>query len=208
MLLGGCNNSGPPQPDGSFRNYVDTPPWETGGGMGGPSGSLFNIGKSQNAGAGTGQGAGLGVNAYLWRGALDTLSFMPLASEDPFGGVIQTDWYQPPSALDERFKATAYVLASDLRPDAIRVAIFREVMQGGQWAPAPVSKTTVAEIENKILARARQLRADGVKVTIFRQVQQNGTWVDAPVAVGTSADIENKVLAKARELRAQSASSQ
>jgi hypothetical protein len=117
------------------------------------------VGKAAKQGKGE---TGLGVNAFLWRGALDTLSFMPLASEDPFGGVIQTDWYQPPSALDERFKATAYVLASDLRPDAIRVAIFREVMQGGQWAPAPVSKTTVAEIENKILARARQLRASSV----------------------------------------------
>jgi hypothetical protein len=42
----------------------------------------------------------LGVNSYLWHAALDTLAFMPLASEDPFGGVIITDWYSAPQALD------------------------------------------------------------------------------------------------------------
>ncbi|MEC8247213.1 MAG: DUF3576 domain-containing protein, partial [Pseudomonadota bacterium] len=39
---------------------------------------------------------GLAVNADLWRAALDTLSFMPLASADPNGGVIITDWYNDP----------------------------------------------------------------------------------------------------------------
>ena len=29
----------------------------------------------------------VGVNSYLWHASLDTLSFMPLASADPFGGV-------------------------------------------------------------------------------------------------------------------------
>src|SRR5690606_25113230 len=42
-------------------------------------------------------GAGIGVNAFLWRASLDTFAFMPLSSADPFGGVIITDWYAPPS---------------------------------------------------------------------------------------------------------------
>ena len=33
----------------------------------------------------------LPVNNFMWHAALDTLSFMPLASADPFGGVIITD---------------------------------------------------------------------------------------------------------------------
>jgi uncharacterized protein DUF3576 len=107
--------------------------------------------------------AALGVNAYLWRGALDTLSFMPLASADPFGGVIITDWWQPQATPDERFKATAYVLGRQLRADAIRVSIFRQVQQNGQWIDAPVSQTTTGEIESKVLARARELRAQGAK---------------------------------------------
>jgi hypothetical protein len=105
-------------------------------------------------------GSTLGVNAYLWRGALDTLSFMPLLSADPFGGVIITDWYQPPGTSGERFKATAYILGRQLRTDGIRVSIFRQVQgPNGQWADAPVSPQTTGDIENKVLARARELRA-------------------------------------------------
>ena len=79
--------------------------------------------------ADTGGGGTMGVNAYLWRGALDTLSFMPLASADPFGGVIITDWYTPPNSTDERFKATAYILSRQLRSDGVRVTIFRQVLR-------------------------------------------------------------------------------
>jgi hypothetical protein len=99
------------------------------------------------------------VNAYLWRGALDTLAFMPLASADPFGGVIITDWYEPPSSPGERFKATAYILGRQLRADGVRVSIFRQVQQGGRWVDAAVSPVTTSDIENKVLARARELRS-------------------------------------------------
>jgi hypothetical protein len=119
--------------------------------------SLFSFGRGNKDQDSVG-GAGLGVNVYLWRGALETLSFMPLASADPFGGVIITDWYQPPQGQAERFKATAYILGRQLRADGVRVQIFRQVLQGGQWVDAPVSATTSADIENKVLARARELR--------------------------------------------------
>ena len=107
-----------------------------------------------------GDQAQAGVNAYLWRGAIDTLSFMPFASADPIGGIIITDWYTPPTTSGERFKATAYILGKQLRSDAIRVAIFRQTLQDGQWVDAAVAPSTGSEITNKILARARQLRAD------------------------------------------------
>ena len=100
----------------------------------------------------------LGVNSYLWHSSLDTLSFMPLASADPFGGVIITDWYTPADASGERFKATAYILGRDLRSDGLRVSVFRQVNQGGRWVDAPVSPVVQADIENKVLDRARKLR--------------------------------------------------
>lgn len=127
---------------------------------GSDSGTIFGIGKTNrpSGGAGGGGGSGIGVNAFLWRGALDTISFMPLSSADPFGGVIITDWYSPPGTTGERFKATIYILSRDLRSDGLRVNIFRQVLQGNQWVDAPVSDTTVGEIENKVLARARQMR--------------------------------------------------
>lgn len=105
------------------------------------------------------QGVGLGVNAYLWRASLDTLSFMPLASADPFGGVIITDWYQPPTTPGERFKATAYIMGRQLRTDGLRVTVFRQVEQGGQWVDAPVAVSMASDLEDKVLARARQLRS-------------------------------------------------
>lgn len=128
------------------------------GRMFGDSGIALGIGGKGTNPADAGSGA-LGVNAYLWRGALDTLSFMPLASADPFGGVIITDWYQPSSSPGERFKATAYILGRQLRADGVRVSVFRQVMNSGRWVDQPVSPVTTGEIENKVLARARELRA-------------------------------------------------
>jgi hypothetical protein len=127
--------------------------------IGGDSG-LFSFGgnKKNNDSTGGGGGGGIGVNAFLWRGALDTLSFLPLTSADPFGGVIITDWYTPADASGERFKATAYILGRDLRSDGIRVSVFRQVNQGGRWVDAPVDPVVQADIENKVLDRARRLR--------------------------------------------------
>lgn len=103
-------------------------------------------------------GGALGVNAFLWRGTLDTLSFMPLASADPFGGVIITDWYTPPEAPNERFKVTAYILGRQLRADGVRVSVFRQVNSRGQWVDVPVTPDMAPQLEDKILARARELR--------------------------------------------------
>ncbi len=106
-------------------------------------------------------GSGIGVNSFLWRATLDTLSFMPLNSADPFGGVIITDWYSPPESSDERFKLTAYILGTALRSDAIKVSIFRQVNVGpNQWQDAVVEPGTVTSMEDAILTRARQLRID------------------------------------------------
>lgn len=126
------------------------------GGLFGGDGILFGGKKS----GGDDQGGGLGVNAFLWRSSLDTLSFMPLSQADPLGGVIITDWFQPPNGNGERFRATAYIFGRQLRSEAIRVAVYRQVMQGGQWVDSPVNPSTVTEIENRILAKAREMRAE------------------------------------------------
>lgn len=112
----------------------------------------------------TSGGSGLAVNSFLWRASLDTISFMPLASTDPFGGVIITDWYQPPESPTERFKVNIYILAPDLRADGIRTSVFRQRLHpSGAWIDAPIDKKTNAQFEDSILARARELRvAQGV----------------------------------------------
>ncbi|MBS0967114.1 DUF3576 domain-containing protein [Acetobacter okinawensis] len=101
-----------------------------------------------------------GVNAYLWRAALDTLSFMPIATADAEGGIILTDWYTPPATHDERFKITAFVLDRRLRSDALRLSVFRQIKQDGAWVDTPPAPNTASDIATRILSRARKLRAD------------------------------------------------
>lgn len=103
---------------------------------------------------------GLGVNGFLWRATLDTVSFMPLASADPFGGVIVTDWYSAPDATNERIKMNILILDRDLRADGIKVTVFRQERPSANkdWVDAKVSPTTATSIEESILTRARQLR--------------------------------------------------
>jgi hypothetical protein len=155
--LGGCGGGENQDLGNSHRiGAASNSGYVTGGG-----GGLLNFGIGRDKTAGDTE-SGLGVNAYLWRGSLETLKFMPLASADPFGGVIITDWWTPPSSPDERFKATAYILGRQLRSDAIRVSVYRQVAQGGQWVDAPVDPNKPTELENMVLAKARELRAQAV----------------------------------------------
>jgi hypothetical protein len=101
----------------------------------------------------------IGVNSFLWRATLDTLAFMPLASADPYGGVIITEWYSNPEKPDERFKCTVYILDTRLRADALNVTVYKQTRDAtGAWVDATASDQTAIDIENAILTRARQLR--------------------------------------------------
>ena len=100
----------------------------------------------------------IGVNGFLWRASLDTLAFMPLLTADPFGGVINYDWYSDAQAPNERFKATVFILDTRLRADALNVTVTKEIKGAdGAWAPAPVAAQTETDLENAILTKARQL---------------------------------------------------
>ena len=64
---------------------------------------------------------------------------MPIASADPFGGVILTDWYPPPQSPQERLKMNIFILDRQLRSDGVRVSIFRQERdQSGQGIEQPV----------------------------------------------------------------------
>jgi outer membrane murein-binding lipoprotein Lpp len=104
----------------------------------------------------------LAVNSYLWRAAVDTVSFAPLLQANPNSGVIITDWYTNPRAPGERVKLTVAVLDPDLRADALRVSAARQVNQNGVWVDAPVAAATVQKLEDIILTRARDLRRAAV----------------------------------------------
>ena len=160
-LLAGCSNMDEnvrvPGRDeynsGSRRDLVR-------GRLGGTDGIvIFGTDRASQRGAADAGTAGIGVNAFLWRATLDTLSFMPLASADPFGGVVITDWYQPPGGGNERFRVTAYILGRTLRSDGVRVVVFRQEQRQGNWVDVAVATTTATELEDQVLVRARDLRA-------------------------------------------------
>ena len=112
---------------------------------------------------GGGGGGGIAVNSYLWRASLDTMSFMPLSSADPFGGVIITDWYSPPETPNERVKVNIYILDRQLRADGLRISVFRQMLSNNQWQEAAVAPETVQDLENAILKRARELRITNIR---------------------------------------------
>lgn len=101
---------------------------------------------------------GIGVNSFLWRASLDTVSFMPLASADPFGGVIITDWYSSPEKPNEQFKVNIFILDKQLVSNGVSVKVFRQVKKGSSWANSTVTDSTARQMEDAILTRARQLR--------------------------------------------------
>ena len=102
---------------------------------------------------------GIGVNAFLWRASLDTISFMPISSADPFGGLIITDWYSSPETPNERTKLNVHVRDRELTANGVKVSVFRQLKDNkGAWKDTGVSEETAESIENAILARARQIR--------------------------------------------------
>jgi hypothetical protein len=160
LAVAGCSSDAvkPNPTSGDFGGLGGGSPGDAPTTRVGGDGSSIVFGVSKGSRDKDQSAAGIGVNAFLWRGALDTIAFMPLASADPFGGVIITDWYTPPGTSGERFKATVYILSRDLRSDGVRVNIYRQVLQNGQWVDAPVADSTIGDIENKVLERARHMR--------------------------------------------------
>jgi len=141
-----------------YSDYRDRP---NGGAPSSMLDTIFAPGKPDASGGGG--GSGIAVNSFLWHASLDTVSFMPLASADPFGGTIITDWYSPPDSPNERFKLNIFILGRDLRADGVRARVFRQNRTpDGQWVDAPVDQATGTDLENAILTRARQIRMSTV----------------------------------------------
>lgn len=154
LALVACSNA--QQPNLPSMQTYRLPQTMASGGNGGGLGALLGLGGKSPAGQ-----TGVAVNAYLWRASLDTLSFMPLASADPFAGVIISDWYSPPGTTNQRFKVTAYVLGTTLAANNLKVSVFEQGRSGGAWVDQPVDPAVASGIEDRILARAAQLKAAG-----------------------------------------------
>jgi hypothetical protein len=158
LLIGGCSYLSSADKKAEYPKSPDDVRRQRAGSLLGEGGfSLFG-GKGSDDDAGG--NSGIGINSYLWRASLDTLAFMPLASADPFGGVILTDWYEDPAAKGERFKVNLLILSAGLRSDSVKITLFKQVIDSGAWRDAEVNKTIATDLENKILTRARELRIE------------------------------------------------
>jgi hypothetical protein len=98
------------------------------------------------------------TNHFLWHAALDVIQFMPLASTDFNGGVINTDWYDDKEIKGVRYKVNIVIKSPQLHANAISVHVFKKQFRDGQWQDTNTSNNLATELEDRILEKARELK--------------------------------------------------
>ena len=100
----------------------------------------------------------MSVNSFLWRGALETINFMPLSSADQIGGTIITDWYSTSDNYYERCKLNVFITGKQLNAENLKVTSFCQELKDQVWVNKNVNKENNIKIENAILNKAKKLR--------------------------------------------------
>ena len=100
----------------------------------------------------------MSVNVFLWRGALETINFMPLSSADPIGGTIITDWYSISGNEKERCKLNIFISGKNLNAENLKVTSFCQDLKNQTWVNKSIDKENNIKIENAILNKAKKLR--------------------------------------------------
>ena len=130
---------------------------QTGGGILGkkPTNDLFGEKKTEE----TYSSIGLPINPYLWRGSLETISFMPLASADPFAGIIITEWYSGEENQNQRCKLNIFIKGVELKTNNLKVNSFCQALnENGNWVDQQVNKANNHQLENAILNQAKKIK--------------------------------------------------
>tara|TARA_B100001559_G_C16398216_1_gene574506 strand:- start:23 stop:631 length:609 start_codon:yes stop_codon:yes gene_type:complete len=132
---------------------------QSGGGLLGKNGinvdGILNRGNENSNGV---TAFGMPINVYLWRGALDTVSFMPLNSADPIGGTILTDWYSAEGKQNERCKLNIFISGSELKTQNLKVTSFCQSYKNEKWVNQNTKNENNIKIENAILNKAKKLK--------------------------------------------------
>ena len=130
----------------------------TGGGLFGKGGiDIFSTDKNKTQSGGFAT-VGMPINPYLWSASLETLSFIPLSSADPFGGTIFTDWYSTESNENERCKVNVFISGAELKTQNLRVTSFCEVFKKNKWVGVKTNNQDNIDLENAILNKAKKLK--------------------------------------------------
>ena len=98
------------------------------------------------------------VNVFLWKGALETINFMPLSSTDPVGGTIITDWYSTAKNENERCKLNIFISGKTLKTENLKVTSFCQEFNNQIWVNKETNKNNNIKIENAILNKAKKIR--------------------------------------------------
>ena len=130
----------------------------TGGGLFGNDGLTLFGNKEEKVSGGGFATIGMPVNPYLWSASLETLSFIPLNSADPFGGTIFTDWYSSESNENERCKINVFIKGAELKTQNLRVSSFCEVFKNSKWVGIGTNNQDNISLENAILNKAKKLK--------------------------------------------------
>ena len=131
----------------------------TGGGLFG-SGGLDILGGDKKDNERTSEFASVGmpINPYLWSASLETLSFMPLSSADPFGGTIFTDWYSTETNENERCKINVFISGAELKTQNLRVSSFCQMYKNNKWVGVKTNNEDNINLENAILNKAKKIK--------------------------------------------------
>ena len=129
----------------------------TGGGLMGEKANFSFLGDGES-GSSQITSLGMPINPYLWKASLETISFMPLASTDPFAGTIITDWYTAETNLDERCKLNIFINGKSLKTDNLKVSSFCQTLKNNQWVNMPSKQEENTKLENVILNEAKKLK--------------------------------------------------
>ena len=129
----------------------------TGGGLFGKKASINLFGENKDSQQ-TSVGMGLPINPFLWRASIETISFMPLASTDPFAGTIITDWYTAENSLGERCKLNIFINGAEMKTDNLKVSSFCQSLKNNQWVNSPSNSEDNIKLENAILNKAKKLK--------------------------------------------------
>jgi hypothetical protein len=130
----------------------------SGGGLLGDKANFSFLGDNNKNTSQTSTSIGMPINPYLWKASLDTISFMPLASTDPFAGTIITDWYTDQQSLGERCKLNIFINGKDLRTENLKVSSFCQLLKNNQWVNRASDTDNNRKLENAILNKAKKLK--------------------------------------------------
>ncbi len=101
---------------------------------------------------------------FLWRAALDTIDFMPLASANYSGGIIITDWYSENNNEGESVKISIRFLSNEIRVDAIDINVFLKQCDKNLNCVTSQNQGQLSkELASNILRKAAKYEKEGLK---------------------------------------------